>query len=512
VIASGRAFRMPSALVRGDTSELPPNNHSRLTGTAVQSLTGKVQIGREAVGFARAGDSVTYAMEVTLPGVYDIVLGGEGFDGCQPLTLVLEGRSIAATKTTANSITFARCELLKTSTALSIEAGNSAAQAKPARLRWITFFPRPVKQSSAAAPPSTPGLSTGSDGTLMLEGKAYRGIGVNYFNCFLRTLIRGDDTSYDAGFATLAAKGIPFARFCATGFWPRDMKLYRDDRAEYFRRLDAVVHSAEKHGVGLIPSLFWYFPSVPDLVGEPIDAWANPQSKTQAWMRDYVREVVMRYRDNSAIWAWEFGNEYSLAASLPKASEHRAPTHPDRGTPAARSARDELTFEMVRAAFRDFAIEVRKYDSSRMIVTGDSFPRRSAWHQQHERSWKRDDAEQFAEILGKMNPDPISAISLHAYEDDDQRLAWAVEVARKMNKPLFVGEFGASGEAPEQAAKFRRLLKAVVDHQVPLAAMWVFDHANQKDWNVTADNLRGWQLDEIMAANRRMHGDKDSGR
>ena len=129
------------------------------------------------------------------------------------------------------------------------------------------------------------GLSNGPNATVLRSGKPYRGIGINYFDCFLRTLKKGDDTSYDAGFATLAAKGIPFARFCATGFWPSDMKLYQTNRAEYFRRLDGVVKSAEKHGIGLVPSLFWFFACVPDLVGEPMDQWANPQSKTQAWMR-----------------------------------------------------------------------------------------------------------------------------------------------------------------------------------------------------------------------------------
>ena len=43
------------------------------------------------------------------------------------------------------------------------------------------------------------------------------------------------------GFATLAAKQITFARFCATGFWPADMKLYQENRTEYFRRLDAEI-------------------------------------------------------------------------------------------------------------------------------------------------------------------------------------------------------------------------------------------------------------------------------
>ena len=32
--------------------------------------------------------------------------------------------------------------------------------------------------------------------------------------------------------------------------------------------------------------------------------------------------------------------------------------------------------------------------------------------------------EQFAEMLTKANPDPISGISLHAYEDNDERIRW----------------------------------------------------------------------------------------
>ena len=115
------------------------------------------------------------------------------------------------------------------------------------------------------------GLINGPNATVLKDGKPYRGIGVNCFNCFLRTLKKDGDTNYDAGFAILAAKGIPFARFCATGFWPKDMDLYQQDRAEYFRRLDGVVKSAEKHGIGLVPSLFWQFACVPDLVGEPMD-------------------------------------------------------------------------------------------------------------------------------------------------------------------------------------------------------------------------------------------------
>jgi len=348
------------------------------------------------------------------------------------------------------------------------------------------------------------GLAVGPNATVLKDGKPYRGIGINYFDCFLRTLADSGDTTYDAGFVTLSAKGIPFARFCATGFWPRDMKLYQTDRAEYFRRLDGVVMSAERHGIGLVPSLFWSFACVPDLVGEPMDQWGNPQSKTHAWMREYVREVVSRYRDSPAIWAWEFGNEYSLSACLPNARDQRPVSHSDLGTPMTRSERDDVTFAMVRVAFAEFGKAVRTHDASRIILTGDSYPRPSAWHQEHENSWTPDTTEQFAEILTSANPDPICAISLHAYEDDHRRFAAAMEVSRKLSKPIFVGEFGAPGETPGDAEKCRQLLRAILDQGIPIATLWVFDLKSQKDFNITPGNARSWQLDALVEANAQL--------
>jgi hypothetical protein len=367
------------------------------------------------------------------------------------------------------------------------------------------IFPFLTSASHADRPPyETLGLRGGPNATVLLNSRPYRGIGVNYFDCFLRTLRHGDDTSYDAGFATLAAKGIPFARFCATGFWPRDMQLYLDDRDEYFRRLDGVVNSARRHGVGLVPSLFWYYACVPDLVGEPMDQWANPESKTRGWMRNYVHEVVTRYRDNPAIWAWELGNEFSLRASLPGAKNHRPRVVPVLGTAESRSERDDLSYPDVRKVFVAFGTAVCRHDPHRLIFTGDSFLRPSAWHQEHENSWNRDTMQQFAEMLAKANPDPISGIELHVYDDNEPRFGEALHVARELNKPIFVGEFGVPGETPEQAATFRSLLRAIVDHDVPLVALWVFDYSRQNEYNVTAANARAWQLDLIADTNRKL--------
>ena len=69
--------------------------------------------------------------------------------------------------------------------------------------------------------------------------------------------------------------------------------------------------------MSIVPSFFWHTACLPDLVGEPRNQWGNPDSKTIAFMRQYTRDVVSRYANSPAIWIWEFGNEYDLAADCP---------------------------------------------------------------------------------------------------------------------------------------------------------------------------------------------------
>jgi hypothetical protein len=359
--------------------------------------------------------------------------------------------------------------------------------------------------SALCAQAQVPNFKVDASGQLLKDGKPFRALGINYFSCFGRTLENGNDTSYDDGFQVLAGYGIPFARFAATGFWPKDMALYQTDREAYFRRLDAVVASAEKHDVGLIPSLFWYFACVPDLVGEPMDQWGNPKSKTHAWMRTYVREVVTRYRNSPAIWAWEMGNEFSLQASLPNASEHRARIVPGRGTAPSRSERDDVTFNHFRLAFEEFAKAVREHDPSRIIFTGDALPRPAAFHMEKEGTWTPDSEQQFRKMLQNLNPDPINAISVHAYGEDVERIGWSVRAAKLIKKPLFVGEFGVPGTSAEVEKDFRQMLKLIEESDTPLAALWVFDLPSQDaDYNITATNARAYQLKELGAANARV--------
>jgi hypothetical protein len=379
-------------------------------------------------------------------------------------------------------------------------------------LGLMTAWPSQGESSNpqpAGAEPAHYGLTV-VDGVLMRDGRPYRGIGINYFNPFLRHLQSSKDTSYEAGFETLASAKIPFARFCGCGFYPSEQKLYEKNPSEFFRRFDDIVHTAERNGIGLIPCLFWTHSTVPDLVGESMDQWGNPQSKTHEYMRRYVHDVVTRYRGSPAIWGWECGNEWNLGANLPNASSQRPRVLPELGTPTSRSAKDEVSYKMIRTVFLAFAQEVRKYDEYRVISTGNSSPRECAWHNWKEKSWKADTPEQQAAMLRRDNPDPIDLLCVHIYDPAGRGVAADMALARSLKKPLFIGEFGAE-ESPTGRENFARLLGAIENAQVPLAALWVFDLSSQgKSWNVTAANERAYQLQAITEANARIRAALDA--
>ena len=339
------------------------------------------------------------------------------------------------------------------------------------------------------------------DGVLMHRGKPYAGIGANYDTLLGRLLADKANTSTLTNLAALAKKGIPFVRFRACGFYPKNWELYLHDRPEYFRRFDLVVRAAEKAGIGLIPSLFWKLGTVPQIVGEPASEMGNPRSKTAAFMKTYTREVVSRYQDSPAIWGWEFANAPNMVVDL--RGKARSATNPEE--------EKGLSSAQIRTAMTMFAETVRSIDRTRIIEPGNSVPRPGAWHRAQGNAGQRDSAEQSYEVLYSLTPDPMDVTSVHIYfkpqhlapygpETLSQFLARYVRATAKRGKPLFIGEFPLLDQA-----RATETLRAITENRVPLAAFWVFDHPSQEaHMNVSFENERSALLDLVVQANREL--------
>lgn len=370
----------------------------------------------------------------------------------------------------------------------------------------------------------TPSLQI-KEGSFIRNGQVYRGMGINYFDAFIRVLRSAKtdggpiDDSYRKGFATLQSYDIPFIRFVCGGYYPADMALYQKDPKRYFQLLDQFVADAEKSKLGLIPSLFWFSYTVPAIVGEPRSAWGDPTSKTIAFMRRYVSDVVGRYKDSSAIWGWEFGNEFHLHADLAIDLKNTPGFfNPIFGMPAKRTEFDKLTAENIRTAFREFALAVRKIDLARPIFTGDAMPRSSAHNLEKSGSWTKDSEGEWLGVLKKNNPDPIDTVSIHFYLPEpgkksdygitgrsmEERLQVCLRVSSEIGKPLWVGEFGPSEVGDEVSqSQFQEVYEMILRNNVPLSAVWVFDFAGQPHLTITADNERKDRLEAVRKANER---------
>ncbi|HWB43895.1 MAG TPA: cellulase family glycosylhydrolase [Hyphomicrobiaceae bacterium] len=401
----------------------------------------------------------------------------------------------------------------------------------PSRLGFMSLCLAPLALFLLTTGVGASMLTVSPDGILLKDGKPYRGVGVNIADAFHRLYLHPGDYTYDRDFATLEAEGIPFARIPATAYAPHDVRDYVLHRDAYLQKLDGVIKSAEKHHIGLILDLFWWHVAVPDIVHEPGSAWGDPDSRTIAFMREYTHTIVARYKDSPAVWAWEFGNEFSLAADLPNAADWRPPINPIIGWPDKRTKADDIRTPMILVAFTEFAKAVRDIDPDAAITTGNSIPRPNAESQRKTLTWDTVDTRaDFRANLARVNPDPMNMIQIHLYAFDLKRfrqsrvtyadiIEQAMRVAGEQKKPLFIGEMSSATVWPELKTEadvkrdFEDRLNAILDYKVPLSAVWQVStsltFANDP-LSISRARGTGWMLDDIKAANERIAGELEA--
>lgn len=349
----------------------------------------------------------------------------------------------------------------------------------------------------------------------MRAGAPFRAMGINYFDCFVATLADAGTPDYIEGFKVLKENyKIPFVRFMAGPYAHTGWRLYMDDPDTYFAKFDQLVQAAEEAGIGLIPSLFWYVATMPDLAGEPLSALGDPDSRCRTFMRRYIQDVVGRYKDSPAIWGWEVGNEWLLFADLPKLNHL-----PQRkiGSDAERTTADKLFRPMILDAYVDFHNSVRAIDPHRIIVTGDSIARPQAWHNRHKDSWGQDSREQWQEIFQSDTPECYEVTSFHLYAQADKSyyknkdlsieafVEDVVLICRNDGKVVWCGELGMPGTDDATREMFFRMMGAMEANNVDISAIWNFKLRDtaQKDWDISPDNARSYMLDAVRDLNER---------
>jgi len=359
------------------------------------------------------------------------------------------------------------------------------------------------------------GLQIASDGTILLGGKEYQAIGVNWHGPFNLMYNCPQDVDFDKYFQTLVDNKIPYIRIMMGVFYPDEYNAYVNNKSRYFKAMDDLVKLAEEYQIGIIASLMWNYGAVCEYNNEKSTALTDPDSKSIRFARQYVSDVVSRYKDSPALWAWEIGNEGNLDADI----------------------QPGFTTEVLNAYYRLISQTIASLDGSRMITGGDSYPRAPSKALRENGSWNPNDTrEDVIETFGYYTPDPMNAISVHIYgiEGSNEYIYDCIRDFRAKADELkiggFVGEFGPGekgfhnpldqiGPDDPREAEEQRFWKGMVDlmieSDIQLLCAWSYGRYIQQAEDGTSieygmlDGVyqNAYMIDYIREVNTRLEAD-----
>lgn len=296
--------------------------------------------------------------------------------------------------------------------------------------------------------------------------------GVNCFNLFSQTFSMNTFpmSSVRRTFNDLTNEQVPVVRFSAIPYYAADYGLYFEHRDAYLAALDAIATLADENHIGLIPSIFWKPSETSKYFNEEYKLWGQKDSKTYEFMLEYTRDIVNTLKGHKSVFAWEFGNEFSLDANIDIATDAQGNNYP------------ELSAYDVQTAYKGFAELVRELDDhKRLVASGNSVMRNAQWHLLHDKSWTNDSFDQYVEITDVMTPEPMQGMSEHVYEADrvfsdkgtvtrEDQIKYALQAAEANGKVYYIGEFTGPRGADE--ALMRKNFNIYLDQKVQLSLVW----------------------------------------
>jgi endo-1,4-beta-mannosidase len=249
--------------------------------------------------------------------------------------------------------------------------------------------------------------------------------------------------------------------------------------------MDAIFNEAANDGVGLIADIDWQPDEFTNLAGQKPSALANANSPSSRLLAKYIQQFISRYGNSSALMGYEAGNEFNLYA--------------DTGQYPF------LTSSQVTSILKNTGADIRAYDSSRLIESGDGLDRPQAWHLAHGQGWVTDTCcgvgSQWAQMEDQFNP--FGDYSAHPFSQADvSMLDQLVSLGNAEGKPVIAGEYGYANAATDQSG-FQQIFNGVVTSGAPISMLWTYDTLliPNFSWSATFTNDLAYELQAVAGQN-----------
>jgi hypothetical protein len=372
--------------------------------------------------------------------------------------------------------------------------------------------------TALAAPP---GFVTRQGSTLVLDGKEYRAIGVNvphlheiyngtWFHSREKygTPEKAHQVALDA-IDDASRSGLAFIRFFASPGYPKDQAmLYDKDPEQYWRQMDEMFAYCRERHVRLVPSL-QTIPGPFQIFGETGRSILDPQSKTYAWVHEYVRQFVTRYRDDPTVLMWELLNEGMLHADVEMQGRKLLPkgVFPPGATPREDGNNgDSLSYSDFTRLYREQTAFIKSLDANHLVTSGDGCVREECTSRREtfpNFKFRNDTWDEWVANNLASQPEPLDVYSYHFYGNDTPagpKQPWAgltpLEMMQRLvgatlatGRPVFIGELGAApnNRADPEGKWLVKAIDALETEKVSLMALWVWHFNWQPEFTMSSE-------------------------
>ena len=391
------------------------------------------------------------------------------------------------------------------------------------------------------------------EGRFYLEGQPFAEISFNKFDLLWQLydeLSAGqllDDANpvvqtQEKALRELHAMGFRTIRIFALPWGPGGPESYADSakRRLLYQALDKVVALCDRHAIRVVWSLG--AGAFTDTKLRPGKGWvygeehmrelvSDPGSRGRQLLYRYIDETVARYQHCQAVLMWEIGNEITLSADIGNLSRNyegeRMPT-----------------LKEVAEFFNDVALRIKAADPLRLVSSGGSSMRESQWNLYQRRSWDKDTFEEQVKCFELLyTSTAVDVIDVHSYLNNkpgyivsdgaggEAYLGYQdwMRIARRINKPLMIGELGLHAaaktegkiweETPDYFESYadamavkpwiEKTLNRVIDAGIQLAYWWCYqsdrpmDRSDPQRFDLTRER-NPELLQCMMEANQRL--------